>query len=914
MINFFELLYHTIASAQFLLAAVIISFSVKTYFLSILIPQGLRSIKIQLPWLYLLGILAGSMFGDIAWVIKLVREIWMPETGYSVITFFIRIAWAFLILQYQSLSLFIESLAEKNFKLNWWHKMLLFVGSSIAIYFFYLSFFDSSLTDEFERERAKELTASPPLEISVMRYAVFYLFNLLLLPSLYVTLKKIRTGTLPLILKKQLRIFIQFLICPYIVVEFLQAANFLFKSFEIYLYPTVSVSTVLLIYAIYYCIQRVMGLRFLNFASHVQSTHKVGFIDDFKNVLDQLSYTTSTQELNHIIQTFFKETFDIPLRKSMFYIRTFTTQAESEKGHDAQKIETIVENFLTNNVINTTDFINKHRVLIYDEIAFSVFYEEDSIKKSILNFLEAINADIFLPIYEKQKIIAYVIVDRHARLHEFYSNVEHDEMLVFANYLGNILNLLKNRNVENLLHQEKELREELYSNQQEMNQYKESIRSFLRNTKQKDIGIIFYKSRRFVFGNQTAKEIIKININNQEGHPLTQALKNIARQVEEYKSPQTSLAKDASGNKIVLCGVPNLEQSNVIITIYYPEISDIITKQIVLLKDPTKWDYLLYLETTQAGNMVNQFIPGTGEILLHYKINILKLALSKKAILLEAPEEDIQSCVELFHHISMRESLHIINLNTKEKNYEIAIKLFGVNPTSNSPQAQAQGTPLIKKLDQTGTLFIQNVELLDFETQEYLAEYITTGYYHIFKSDQKLSSSVRIICSTRQNLQALIHDSSFSKKLSTALQKTTLTFPSLAILPEQELNELIDGYTEQAIKTQAFKNMLELNEKEKSKLLIKRPLSLFELKNRVHQSLIAKSKKNHIYDETQFDPAYTVTDPELVEAARLGKHALRDPKIMASLWNKFKNQNQIATFLGVNRSSVNRRCKDYNLE
>ena len=31
--------------------------------------------------------------------------------------------------------------------------------------------------------------------------------------------------------------------------------------------------------------------------------------------------------------------------------------------------------------------------------------------------------------------------------------------------------------------------------------------------------------------------------------------------------------------------------------------------------------------------------------------------------------------------------------------------------------------------------------------------------------------------------------------------------------------------------------------------------------------------------------------------------------------NKFeKNQNRIATFLGVNRSSVNRRCKDYNLE
>ena len=54
--------------------------------------------------------------------------------------------------------------------------------------------------------------------------------------------------------------------------------------------------------------------------------------------------------------------------------------------------------------------------------------------------------------------------------------------------------------------------------------------------------------------------------------------------------------------------------------------------------------------------------------------------------------------------------------------------------------------------------------------------------------------------------------------------------------------------------------------------------------------------------------------PELIQAARLGKHALRDQRIMVMLWDKFKNQNKIASFLGVNRSSVNRRCKEFNLE
>jgi len=74
-----------------------------------------------------------------------------------------------------------------------------------------------------------------------------------------------------------------------------------------------------------------------------------------------------------------------------------------------------------------------------------------------------------------------------------------------------------------------------------------------------------------------------------------------------------------------------------------------------------------------------------------------------------------------------------------------------------------------------------------------------------------------------------------------------------------------------------------------------------------------KSRTHNIDIEKTLDPAYQVSDPNLMEIARLGKHALKDEKAMTILWNKFKNQNKIAVFLGVNRSSVNRRCKDYNL-
>ena len=257
---------------------------------------------------------------------------------------------------------------------------------------------------------------------------------------------------------------------------------------------------------------------------------------------------------------------------------------------------------------------------------------------------------------------------------------------------------LQNRNLESLIYQEKELKEELYKKHQEINQYKESIHSFLKNNKHKDIGIIFYKQRHFVFANQTAKEIIKININTNQGAPLTKALKTIAQQVEEYKAPQTCITKNSDGQRIVISGVPNLEKNHVIITVYYPDFSDILTTQINHLKDPSMWDYLLYLETTKPGQLINQLVPGSGEHLLQFKINLLQTALSKKALLLEMAPDDLMPTVELLHHISMRTTLHALTLQGPSKNYDIAIKLFGINPIFGINPENSK--PLLEKLDE----------------------------------------------------------------------------------------------------------------------------------------------------------------------------------------------------------------------
>lgn len=902
-LNYFEAIF---GNYYLLLSVTCLSFFIKIFIFIALVKKTIHSPTIKYSYFFLLLIIIGSAVNDSAWILKLSQLLFIPNADYRIILFWIRIMWGFQVVQFHATSLFIESLVTKKYIIPFRQKIYSCFSLCFILFFVSLAFLNFNCTDASERSL---------FELTTQKLVMLYYLFPLMIPSFFIAIRKIRSDSLPHILKKQLKLLIQAIIIPHWISEFINS-----NPFMVYQTNTItqsfafeSLSTIFITYAILYCARRIMGLRFLNLKSHVQQSININFINDFKDILGRLSLVTNIRELSHITQSFFKETFNIHLSKTKLYLRKIDTQKENEQTSLIENNTTsLVETFISTNKTTIEAAIKKQQILIYDEVDFTHFYNETTNSNAILNFLDTINADIFLPIYEKDKLIAYIIIDRYARNTQFYSNMERDEMIVFASYLGNTINLLQNKILDALIEQEQNLRKELYHKHQEINQYKESIRSFLRTNKQKQIGIIFYKNRHFTFGNQAAKELVEININKQQGHPLSQAFKHITQQVEAYKAPQSMLSKDTHGTTIVLSAVPHLEQNTIILTVSYPDVSDIIKQQIDLLKDPTELDYLLYLQTTESGKLINQLIPGTGQTLLNFKIELLKIALSRKAILLDMPEQDLLPTVELLHHINLRDTLQVLTLQGLSQNFDIAIKLFGINPIFG---VNTKGEkPLLEKLDNTGTIFIKNIHFLDQETQEYLAEFIRYGFYRIFKSEQKIPSNVRIICSSNQTLQHLTQEGKFSKSLFQELRQTTIAMPSLLTLPENELNTLADGFTEQALQSNAFQNLLGLTDKEKNKLAHKRPASLQELKNKVQQILINKSKKNQIYQETQFDPAYEITDPDLIQAVRLGKQALKDQKIMALLWNKFKNQNKIATFLGVNRSSVNRRCKEYNLQ
>ncbi len=903
--NVFSQLHIFLSSPPFLLGVLLISCALKVFILIKLILKRSNSSRSTLPLYLLIGILISTVVQESDFAMGLIKEIFFNNFDHQFFIFWRRMSWAFVTMQYQFLALFLESIVTKHFKLKTRHKIFSAISFFFALFFIGISIFDIGCT----RTQDKYL-----LEFVIQKIAAFYICFPLIITSLALTISCLGSPSLPRLLQKQLKLLLSLVIIPFWIFDLIQISPFIFSIRLSWLntgYAAASLSTILITIAIFYCSKKMLGLRFLNLSHQVQSPIDRNFMENFKTILERFSHVTTMQELTHITQGFFKESFFIPYNRVQLHIRSTAQQPYLPQQEDGSTVA-LVEAFMSTHSKAMCAFIKKNSILVYDELAFSDFYESTNESTRAVAFLDGIQADIFLPIYEKDTMIAYIVVDRFARLNTFYTSTEYDEMLIFVRYLSNIINLMQNKNLDALIKQEKDLQEELYAKHQEISQYKESIRSFLRNQKHKSIGIIFYKNRHFTFGNQAAKELIGVNPNIQEGHPTSKALKQLAQQVTSYKSAQTVYTKDGEGNKLILSGMPSLEQNNVLISVYYPEVTDVIKKQIDVLRDPSEWDYLLYLETTNPGKLINQLIPGSGETLLNFKIELLKTALSKKATLLNMPEQDLKQMVELLHHVSLRETLHTIELNESVKNFDVAVKLFGIN--SIFTMAKENASPLLEKLDNIGTIFIQNIDLLDLETQEYLAEFIRYGFFRVFKSEHKIPSNVRIICSSNKDLAILVREKKFSQSLFNELKHMTLEMPSLLTLPEEELNLLAEGFSEQAIVNQTYKNLLSLSKKDKYRLAHQRPASLQELKIKVQQILIQKSKQSDIYDETQFDPAYEVSDPELVQAARLGKKALKDQKIMTLLWNKFRNQNKIASFLGVNRSSVNRRCKQYHLE
>ncbi len=795
------------------------------------------------------------------------------------------IAWIFSCIKFYSLILFLEQLIYKKIHWNLYHKFFVFLEILLCCTF---------IINTIHAIRFNESYYGV-----ILFYYAFVMLSFICI--MYTSIKELSNKNLPLILKQQLKTLLFYFLCPLFICILLELMPIiLFNSHRIIALS--NLETALITASIYFCFKKIMQFRFLNLCDHVQAQPKIQIATNFKDAIEQINLASNETELDYLAQNFFQEQFQISKHATKLYINN-THQTPN-------KIQSNIENFLTTETEQQQplDLLLKHKILVRHEIEFDEFYTQDETLKSLLNFLNSIESDIFLPIINNNKLLGYITV-KQASTPMMYNIDQQNKMMVFAKFLAPAIYMLQQQNTYHLLQETKQIKEELYEKHQEVNQYKESIKQLLKDRIENHIGIIFCKGKHFAFKNQEAHNLLSINPNTEPDHATSIMLINFVHQIEKFQTAQNTYMTMHDGSKLMISGMPQSQpHGGVLLIIRKPEATDLIKMHIDGLKNPTERDYLLYLETTKAGQIINKILPSNHETFLQIKIQLLQAAMQKSALLLQMPPDDINPVTEIIHQLSGTQALHIINL---QPNHDMnASKIFGINPLLHNSQEIA----LLEKLH-NGILLIKNFEYLDATTQQKLAHFMRYGIFTPIKSEQRKFSDTRIICATTHNIFDLQAEGNITPELFAELTKHHIKFPSLITMQDHEILALIDGFMYQNMQNKKNNQVHALNYKDKNYLVSKRIASLFALQQKVETCMNIKAQQAPAITEEKIGNSKTIhaTTPEFQLAAQLGKHALKDIALMKTLWKKLGNQTKIADLLGVNRSSVNRRCKEYNL-
>lgn len=599
MLNFF---INAFNNHLFLFITSLACFFVKAYLLGLVTYYSLRGKQLSKLWFLLICVLSGSLFGDIAWILKLSRQLIFPTIDYSVLLFFIRIGWAFLALQYQSFALFLDNITQNSFRVRKGNMIFVVISIMIFVYFTYTAFFETQSLTKAERDfyLNQSLTSAAPYEIIAMRFSSLYLLAQALwaIVLLMHSFKKLQQISLPRILRRQVLIIIVSFIAPYLISDFLMVIHFFWRSIHAYTPLIVGFSTLLLTIGIFYCIHKIVGLRFLNCKNQVESSPRVAFIHTLQATLEQLQKSHYIEDLHLFSEDFFENNFNIMPHSVSLILRN---AASSNKVTGRCNVLKEVENSITEFGSIICPLIKEEKILIYDDLALSNFYSPQESNQILLQLLERINADIFLPIFEKDRMIAFITIEKNARK-EFFSNIDRTEMILYAKYLAtNIISLIHDTNT--CLHQEKKLKEDLYKKHQEIAHYKESIRSFLNHSQSQEIGILFYQNNRFEFANETAKKIAQ---GLSDAHPLNHALQKSAQHVQYHKTPYNCFTCDGKGNRYHITAVFNAQGNNCIISISKADLTDSINAKLALLKDQDNLTtYCIWKQPSQDIVLIN---------------------------------------------------------------------------------------------------------------------------------------------------------------------------------------------------------------------------------------------------------------------------------------------------------------------
>ena len=197
-----------------------------------------------------------------------------------------------------------------------------------------------------------------------------------------------------------------------------------------------------------------------------------------------------------------------------------------------------------------------------------------------------------------------------------------------------------------------------------------------------------------------------------------------------------------------------------------------------------------------------------------------------------------------------------------------------------------------------GTIILKNIQLLNFEKQ--------SVFLHILSEEH---TDVRVICTAEPELLKMVSEKTFRPNLFYILRQVDISVPPLREVSE-DIESLSDYFlTLYAHKTQQDRKRLDVSATKALKLH-QWPGNVRELKDVVFFAAF------HTSDDviTASDLNFSQSEPEPETSLRLQEPEREKAKIIAALRQANGNKTQAANILGIDRSTLRYKLKQFGLD
>lgn len=663
----------------------------------------------------------------------------------------------------------------------------------------------------------------------------------------------------------------------------------------------------------FYGFLRLFRLRFFNVYPAVHGNCK-DITKPFSVAVEELRGVTLLQQLEHITGSYFEKAFGFNAKEVKLYIRPTHHELNVEAAKAVWTLPAVEELFGVKEKPLLCEKILEKRILLHSEVQYEELYGLSEDAKQFRIFLEANNAEVFLPIFRDKELTAYIIIERNARGGKLVVDGEVPGMTIYASLLSYIVKRLQQLDPE--VADKERLKYKLQTLQlfQERQLCHEGIRSIMKEQTSDAVSMVFLKNKNLHVANAEGRKMLEL----PEGADIVtnafeKPLKRLLYEFKKYQKDDTITFRNSQNDQLRLSVMKDSRQNSAVVIVSRPNVSEQIRfPSAQAIPDRDDWDYALFLQTTATGRIVEKAFPATKGVLFDFKIKFLRAVLSRRPILLQGSQaEDLLFLASLVPSLTARTSLEKVSPEQPEQEREHAKRLFGVSALVAGTEQKGY----FATASTTGVVFVEHVERLSLETQEQLAYFFATGRYTpAYSTRQYVSSEALVVFSSMSDLEALVESKQFSESLYAEIKNNILQVPSLAMLSEEELHDCIGEMISQITGEMPEMQQLSFSQEEIEVIASQKFEKFDTLRQRVQAYVDAKQLQQAV---PVVIPAKVIEvnqeDSLIQQARRLGKASLRNRKFLESLAGVTKNQGHIAAILGVNYSTVYRTFRKYRI-